>query len=331
MRPMNLEDSAPVAEEHVITVSGVTKSYGSNLVLDDISFEIVQGEIFGLLGPNGAGKSTLLESVVGLRSVDSGTISVLGADPVRERAFTVTNVSVQPQSASLFETLSVVETLRLYASFYPEPDDVADIMERVGLVEQADTWVRDLSGGQLRRLLVGVAIIGRPRIVVLDEPSAGLDPQAKQGLLALIRGLKDSGTTVLFSTHDMQEANDLCDRVAILIGGRIRSLDSPDELVRQSNSSSTVSFVVPGGTDLAFLAERFPADALSQTPVTGGTRVSVTTPDPDAVLRHLTFRSGVVAREYSVQRGSLEEYFLGLVSNSQPARQTYTKAKGSRP
>ncbi|WP_161499011.1 ABC transporter ATP-binding protein [Cryobacterium aureum] len=312
-------DSTSGLAEDVVTLTGVSKSYGSKLVVDDVSFRVRRGEIFGLLGPNGAGKSTLLESIVGLRSVSAGTISVLGAEPVRQRAFITANVSIQPQSASLFDTLSVRETLRLYASFHSRPGDVDEVMQRVGLANQADTWARNLSGGQLRRLLVGVAIVGRPQIVVLDEPSAGLDPGARQSLLGLIRGLKESGTTVLFSTHDMQEASDLCDRVAILAGGRIQALGSPDELIRLSDATSTVSFLVPADTDLSFLDEQFDSSAFSRSTVSIGIRVVVTTSDPDAILRQLTFRCRVAAREYSVRQSTLEDYFLKIVATSSAA------------
>lgn len=230
----------PSNVEAVVAVSSVSKSYGGTVVLAGVTVSIHRGEIFGLLGVNGAGKSTLLESIVGLRRIDSGQIAVLGVDPTRRRDVITTRVAVQPQSAALFETLTVLETLRLYASFHPTPADVATVMNRVGLTPQSNTWARNLSGGQQKRLLIGVAIIGNPEIVVLDEPSAGLDPKSKHGLFDLIRRLADDGVTVIFSTHDMREAGDLCDRVGILHDGTIQALGTPSELIDSSDSTSTL-------------------------------------------------------------------------------------------
>jgi len=314
----------------VVEVTDVVKAYGDKEVLRGVSLSVAPGEIFGLLGPNGAGKSTLLESIVGLRRIDSGSISVLGHEPTSSRAFITSRVSVQPQSASLFETLSVVETLRLYASFHESPRPVAEVMEEIGLVEKASTWSRDLSGGQLRRLLLGVALIGDPEVVVLDEPSAGLDPKAKQGLLAVVRQLRDSGVTVLFSTHDMQEATQVCDRVAILVDGAVRALDSPAELVRLSGLMSTVSFVVDADADLSDLRAAVTVTSFEESLVADGKKIEIATDDPDSVMRAVTFRSRLRARSFSVERSTLENYFLDVVSTSSQEPASPGRTEGGR-
>ena len=304
----------------VVEVVDVLKSYGDKMVLKGPSFSVRRGEIFGLLGPNGAGKSTLLESVVGLRAIDSGSITVLDHEPVGDREFITSHVSVQPQSASLFDSLTVVETLRLYASFPTAPRDVLEVMTEIGLAEQTAVRSQNLSGGQIRRLLLGVALVGDPEIVVLDEPSAGLDPKAKQGLLAVIRSLRDKGVTILFSTHDMQEATQICDRVAILVDGTLRALDSPAELVRKSGSVSAVSFVVDRDTDLVKLREAIEAMTFETYSVIDGLKVEITTDDPDSVMRAVTFRSSIRARDFTVTRSTLENFFLDLVSTTSTAQ-----------
>ncbi|MGO2750272.1 MAG: ABC transporter ATP-binding protein [Pseudoclavibacter sp.] len=303
----------------VVQVEEVGKSYAGRSVLKGVTFQVNRGEIFGLLGPNGAGKSTLLESIVGLRRISGGSIAVLGKDPRSCREYVTSVVSVQPQSASLFETLSVLETLRLYASFYKHPRPIMEIISEVGLGEQAMTESRNLSGGQLRRLLLGAALVGNPEIVVLDEPSAGLDPRAKQGLLAEIRSLRGAGVTVVLSTHDMQEATQVCDRVAILVEGVVRALDSPEELVRLSGRISTITFVVPGEADISKLRESVPVTSFETELVSDGVKVRIETEDPDTVMRAVTFRGGIRARDFSVQRGTLESYFLDIVARNSGA------------
>src|ERR1700712_204238 len=189
--------------EVVIAVKGLVKRYGEFEALRGVSFEVNRGEVFGFVGPNGAGKTTTIECIVGLRKPTEGTVRVLGLDPSANRAQTTARVAVQTQSASLFDTLSVIETLRLFASFHRNALDPGDVVHQVGLDEERDHRSKNLSGGQARRLLLGVALVGDPEIVVLDEPSAGLDPAARQNLWGLIDSLRARGVTVLLSTHDM--------------------------------------------------------------------------------------------------------------------------------
>ena len=300
------------SSDNAITVGRVVKQYGDFTAVDGVEFAIGRGEIFGLLGPNGAGKTTLIECIVGLRRPTSGTIDVLGFDPARDRAEITARVAVQTQSASLFDTLSVAETLRLFASFHAAPKDPVEVAGSVGLGDQQAVRTKNLSGGQYRRLLLGVALVADPQIIVLDEPSAGLDPMARRELWTLIRGLRDAGTTVLLSTHHMDEATELCDRVAILIAGRIVALDSPAELVLQRSADSTVSFTVPMSADPAMLAELVGVTATTREEVRDGVRVTLATSDPDELLRRITFTRGLAARDISIHRGSLEDIFVEL-------------------
>jgi ABC-2 type transport system ATP-binding protein len=298
--------------DDVVRVDGLVKRYGDVAVIDGVGFAIGRGEIFGLLGPNGAGKTTLIECIVGLRQPTAGTIDVLGFDPARDRAEITARVAVQTQSASLFDTLTVAETLRLFASFHAAPDDPVKVAQAVGLGEQRNVRTKNLSGGQYRRLLLGVALVAAPQIIVLDEPSAGLDPVARRELWALIRGLRDAGTTVLLSTHHMDEATELCDSVAILIAGRVVALDSPAELVLQRSADSTVSFTVPASADPAVLAAFVDAAATTREEVRDGVRVTLAASDPDELLRRITFTRGLAARDISIHHGSLEDIFVEL-------------------
>ncbi|GAB3695358.1 hypothetical protein GCM10028793_17340 [Nocardiopsis oceani] len=225
---MRMIHQAPALE-----TSGLVKRYGAVTALAGIDLTASQGEIFGLLGPNGAGKTTTIEILAGLRSPTEGTARTLGLDPIRERAEIRACVSVQPQKAALFERQTVAETLQLWASLYPAPDDPAEVVERMGLAGSRDVRVGKLSGGQRQRLLVGTALISRPRLLVLDEPSTGMDPNARHDLWTAIRAHRDGGGTTLLSTHSMEEAAELCDRVALLDRGRTTALGRPDDLVAE--------------------------------------------------------------------------------------------------
>jgi ABC-2 type transport system ATP-binding protein len=314
--------------EAVVAITALVKRYGDFDAVAGIDLDVRRGEVFGFLGPNGAGKTTTLECVVGLRTPTSGAVSVLGFDPARDRDQITSLVAVQPQSASLLETLTVFETMRLFASFHENAQDAVAVLDLVGLTDQKHVRTKNLSGGQLRRLLVGVALVGSPEIVVLDEPSAGLDPAARQKLWSVISGLRERGTTVLLSTHDMDEATALCDRVAILVAGRLVALDSPDELIRQGSAESTVTFTVPPGTDLAALTTFTAEAAVEHHDVRDGIRVTIVTGDPDDLLRKVTFIPSLRAREFSVHRGSLEDIFLQLADDTDARQPTTARREG---
>ena len=216
----------------VIQVSGVRKTYGSIVAVDEVSFEVNQGEIFGLIGPNGAGKTTTMECVEGLRTPDRGNIAVLGLDPFREVYKLQDRIGVQLQQAQLQKRIKVWEAVDLWASLYQKKAmDATRLLEQLGLTDKRNAWFMNLSGGQKQRLFIALALINDPEVVFLDELTTGLDPQARRAIWDLVRGIRERGKTVFLTTHLMEEAERLCDRVAIIERGRIIDIDSPEKLV----------------------------------------------------------------------------------------------------
>jgi ABC-2 type transport system ATP-binding protein len=226
-----------------ITVSHLKKTYGNVKAVDDVSFEVSEGEIFGLLGPNGAGKTTTVECITGLRHPDGGTISVLGLDPQVDRNALHPVVGVQLQFSTFPDKLKVGEILDLYQSFYQNPANAEDLAQALGLGEKLGSYYKTLSGGQKQRLSVALALIGQPKIAVLDEMTTGLDPQARLDAWELIERTRERGTTVVLVTHDMEEAERLCDRVALIDHGRIIALDTPYGLAEKVTGGKQVRFV----------------------------------------------------------------------------------------
>src|SRR3954462_5574097 len=215
----------------VIEVQNLHKSYGDTVAVDDVSFTVEEGEIFGILGPNGAGKTTTVECVEGLRRPDRGEISVLGLDPQRDRGELTQELGVQLQDGELPARLKVGEALALYSSFYRAPADWRELMDALGLASKSSTRYGKLSGGQKQRLSIALALIGNPRVAVLDELTTGLDPQARRDTWQLIEDVRARGVTILLVTHFMEEAERLCDRVALIDSGRGVALDSPAGIV----------------------------------------------------------------------------------------------------
>src|SRR6201996_1642252 len=226
----------------VIEVRGLTKRYGGQPVVDDISFHVDQGEIFGLLGPNGAGKTTAVECMEGLRRRDGGQVTILGLNPRRDRHRLHQRIGVQLQESQLQEKLKVREALELYASFYPHPASWRQLLGRWGLSAKAETRFSQLSGGQKQRLFIALALVGNPEVVFLDELTAGLDPGAWRATWDLIRAVRDSGVTVVLVSHFMDEVEELCDRVAIFERGRIAALDTPAGLVDSAGGEYRMRF-----------------------------------------------------------------------------------------
>src|SRR5882672_4783973 len=225
----------------VISVSGIRKTYGRTVAVDEVSFAVDEGEIFGLIGPNGAGKTTTLECVEGLRRPDRGTISVLGLDPVRDVYKLQDRIGVQLQEAQLQKRIKVWEAVDLWASLYRKrPSDGDRLLEQLGLADKRDAWFMTLSGGQKQRLFIVLALINDPDVVFLDELTTGLDPQARRAIWDLVRGIRERGKTVLLTTHLMEEAERLCDRVAIIDHGRIVDIDTPGGLVARHCPERTV-------------------------------------------------------------------------------------------
>jgi ABC-2 type transport system ATP-binding protein len=224
----------------VVHVEGIRKHYGRTVAVEDVSFDVRQGEIFGLIGPNGAGKTTTMECVEGLRSPDRGTIAVLGLDPVRDVYRLQDRIGVQLQEAQLQKRIKVREAVDLWASLYRKSVDAGHLLEQLGLVEKQNAWFMTLSGGQKQRLFIALALINDPELVFLDELTTGLDPQARRAIWELVRGIRQRGKTVFMTTHLMDEAERLCDRVAIIDRGRIIDIDSPAALVRRHCPERTV-------------------------------------------------------------------------------------------
>jgi ABC-2 type transport system ATP-binding protein len=231
-------------QETIINVQGLVKNYGSFSAVKGVHFEVQKGEIFGLLGPNGAGKTTTLEMLVGLRKPDDGTAIIGGHDILREIHKVKERIGVQLQSTTLFELLTVEEILRMYASFYPVHVSIPDLIEDMLLTEKSKSRIKGLSGGQKQRLAIALALVHDPDVVFLDEPTTGLDPQARRTLWDIVLRLKEKGKTIVLTTHYMDEAHVLCDRIAIMDQGTLISLDTPRQLVKNLHSDSAVEFRV---------------------------------------------------------------------------------------
>ncbi|MCX4964921.1 ABC transporter ATP-binding protein [Streptomyces sp. NBC_00654] len=298
----------------IIEVNGLHKAYGGRPVVDGVSFRVDEGEIFGILGPNGAGKTTTVECVEGLRVPDAGTVRVAGFDPVADHDRVTGLLGAQLQESELQARLTVREALELYSAFYPAPADWRPLVGRLGLEDRLTTRFGKLSGGQKQRLFIALALIGNPRVVVLDELTTGLDPRARRDTWKLIEDIRESGVTVLLVTHFMEEAQRLCDRIAVIDRGRVVALDTPSGLVRQATGSTVVSFVPTRaltGPELADLAGL--QGVASVTPPDGdGTVVLHATDDTVTPLISLLAGLGITAHRLRVTETTLDEAFLDL-------------------
>jgi ABC-2 type transport system ATP-binding protein len=238
----------------VIQVSGVRKTYGSTVAVEEATFEVIEGEIFGLIGPNGAGKTTTMECIEGLRKPDRGTIAVLGLDPFRQVYKLQERIGVQLQEAQLQKRIKVWEAVDLWASLYRKKAvDGKRLLEQLGLSDKRGSWFMNLSGGQKQRLFIALALINDPEVVFLDELTTGLDPQARRAIWDLVRGIRERGKTVFLTTHLMEEAERLCDRVAIIENGRIIDVDTPQRLVARHCPERTVVLDTENATAREFL------------------------------------------------------------------------------
>ncbi|RTE09382.1 ABC transporter ATP-binding protein [Paenibacillus whitsoniae] len=233
----------------VIEADGLVKSYGSFQAVRGVNFKVFQGEVFGLLGPNGAGKTTTMEMIEGLRKPDGGRAIVAGYDTQKALIKVKEVIGVQLQSTSLFELLTVEEIMRMYASFYPNAVPIEPLLEDMTLTEKRKGRVKHLSGGQKQRLAIGLALLNDPKVIFLDEPTTGLDPQARRTLWDIILRLKERGKTIVLSTHYMEEAHVLCDRICLMDQGKVVALDTPRELVRRLQSDSAIEFRLQGADE----------------------------------------------------------------------------------
>jgi len=302
----------------VIEVQHLHKSYGDTVAVDDVSFTVADGEIFGILGPNGAGKTTTVESIEGLRAPDRGAISVLGLDPRRNRAELTQRLGVQLQDSQLPDRLRVAEALELYSSFYRAPADWRALMDALGLAGQSKTTFGQLSGGQKQRLSIALALVGNPQVVALDELTTGLDPQARRDTWALIEGVRDRGVTILLVTHFMEEAERLCDRVALIDAGRVVAMDTPAGLAGRVQADQRIQFLPSVPLDDALLT------ALPDvTSVTRRGDVVVVTGNSNALnaVTSVLARHQIVARQLRVDQASLEDAFIALTGHEPTAAQ----------
>ncbi|MEU6500786.1 ABC transporter ATP-binding protein [Streptomyces californicus] len=300
----------------IIEVNGVRKSYAGRDVVDGVSFSVERGEIFGILGPNGAGKTTTVECVEGLRVPDAGTVRVAGLDPVADHDRVTRLLGAQLQESELQARLTVREALELYAALYPAPVDWRPLADRLGLTDRLSTRFAKLSGGQKQRLFIALALIGDPEIVVLDELTTGLDPRARRDTWKLIEEIRDSGVTVLLVTHFMEEAQRLCDRIAVIDRGRVVALDTPSGLIRRSTGSTVLSFVPsrpPTAPELDRLAA-LPGVATVTPPDAAGVLVLHATDDTVTPLISLLAEVGVTAQRLRITETSLDEAFLDLTA-----------------
>ncbi|MCL2395331.1 MAG: ABC transporter ATP-binding protein [Acidimicrobiaceae bacterium] len=298
----------PLAAEIV----GLRKVYGDVVAVDDVSLSIAEGEIFGVLGPNGAGKTTTVECAVGLRNPDAGSIRLLGLDPFADRDELHELVGVQLQASAQPAKLRVGEILALYRSFYRDPADLDELIEVLGLAEKRNVYYRALSGGQRQRLSVALALIGNPRIAVLDEMTTGLDPGARRDAWELIRGIRDRGVTIILVTHFMEEAERLCDRVAFIDAGRVVALDTPAGLSARARDTKVVRFVPSAPFDDAILSAQPEVTRVEH----DGSRVVVSgTGDLLNTVIIALHDQGVVAHDVGFDTSNLEDAFVKLTGN----------------
>ncbi|MER5795763.1 ABC transporter ATP-binding protein [Streptomyces sp. NPDC001980] len=293
----------------VIEMTDLRKSYGGRAVVDGVSLAVEEGEIFGILGPNGAGKTTTVECVEGLRVPDAGRVRVTGLDPVADHEQVARVLGAQLQQSELQPKLTVREALELYASFYPTPLDWAPLAERLGLADKLATRFGKLSGGQKQRLFIALALIGNPRVVVLDELTTGLDPRARRDTWELIEDVRDRGVTVLLVTHLMEEAQRLCDRIAVIDKGRVAALDTPAGLIRRSAGATVISFTPSAPLDDHDLAA-LPALASIERK-DGRITLSGTDETVNAVITLLA-RHRITAHQLRVVDATLDDAFLDL-------------------
>jgi len=302
------------ASRPAVEIAHLRKTYGELVAVDDVSFSVAEGEIFGILGPNGAGKTTTVECAIGLRPPDSGTVRLLGLDPQADRDRVHEAVGVQLQAGALPAKLRVAEILHMYRSFYPDPADVGELTEVLGLAGKLKDYYKSLSGGQRQRLSVALALIGRPKVAVLDEMTTGLDPQARRDAWALIEGIRGRGVTIVLVTHFMEEAERLCDRVALIDGGRVVALDTPAGLAARARGGKSVRFVPSVPFDdrlLTGLAEVRRVEREGQHVTVTGTGTGELV---NAVILAL-HTAGVTARDVQLDSSNLEDAFVKLTGN----------------
>ena len=297
---------------NVITVENLHKSYGDVKAVNGISFEVHEGEIFGFLGPNGAGKTTTIEIIEGYRMPDSGQATVLGLDPRQDRYEVKERIGIMLQETSLYPDLKVSELLRLFASYYRQPVEPDALLEMIGLEEKKGAFVRELSGGQRQRVVFVLTLINDPELLFLDEPTAGLDPQSRRAIWEWINLAREKGKTIFLTTHYIEEAEDLCDRVAIIDHGEIIALDTPKRLMAGLEVEHRIEFAIQGALDVARL-EAMPG--VSKALDDGQGAFTLYAPEAPPALKsliNLAETNGFTLRGLTVEGATLEDVFIQL-------------------
>jgi ABC-2 type transport system ATP-binding protein len=312
----------------VIEVEHLSKRYGDTVAVADVSFGVEKGEIFGILGPNGAGKTTTVECIEGLRSFDDGSVRVLGLEPRRDRTELRQRVGVQLQASRLPDQIKVGEALDLYASFYRHPADPQELLDELGLLDCRQRKFAQLSGGQQQRLSIALALVGNPEIAVLDELTTGLDPQARRDTWELIEQIRDRGVTVLLVTHFMEEAERLCDRLAVIDAGRVVALDTPSGLVSQHSDGQLIRFRPSAAIDDQLLLD---LPEVSSVTHSGPVMVVQGSGNTLAAVATLLARHGVIANDLRVEQASLDDAFVTLVGRPDPLRPDPSRPHPPRP
>jgi ABC-2 type transport system ATP-binding protein len=299
----------------IVDVRSVDKSYGMLKAVDQLTFTVSRGEIFGLLGPNGAGKTTTLEMLEGLRIPDSGEIFINGINVLKNIKAIKEIIGVQLQATSIYNKIKVHEALRLFGSYYKRRRSVEELLSLVSLTDKRGSYHKDLSGGQMQRLALALALVNDPLLVFLDEPTTGLDPQARRNLWAIITKMKREFKTVVLTTHYMEEAEKLCDRIAIMDHGRILAMGSPAELISGLDTDSCLEFVYDGEFDLHLLYKILPGLKI----LTKGNLVEIFTRTPQKILIRLLDSAkerGINIKDLHVRRATLEDVFLEFTGRS---------------
>jgi ABC-2 type transport system ATP-binding protein len=296
----------------IIEVKGLSKHYGAHVAVQNVSFSVGAGEIFGILGPNGAGKTTTVECLAGLRAPDSGTVRVLGLDPRRDRAALRRQLGIQLQASALPDQIRVWEAVDLYASFYDHPADLRQLIGDLGLAAKRNTAFGKLSGGQKQRLSIALALVGQPKVAILDELTTGLDPQARRDIWHLIEAVRDRGVTVVLVTHFMDEAERLCDRLALIDAARLVALDTPAGLIGRLQAGQRLHFRPSAPFEdslLAGLPEVSDLARAGHMVVVSGTGNLV-----QAVTARLA-RHQIVANDLRLEQASLDDAFVALTGH----------------
>ncbi len=297
---------------NVVEVNELTKQYGAQRAVNGVSFSVEEGEIFGILGPNGAGKTTTVESIAGLRRPDGGTIRVLGLDPQRDRDRLRPLVGVQLQESELPERMTAAEAVNLFASFYADPEDPPRLIEDLGLTEKRNTQYRNLSGGQKQRLSIAVALVGRPKVAILDELTTGLDPQARREAWHLIESIRDRGVTVLLVTHFMEEAERLADRVAVIDAGRIVAIDTPAGIISRADIEQKLRFRPSAPIQDRLLSDLPEVRSLEWA---GSVLVVTGTGNLIQAVTSVLAQHNIVADGMRVEQANLDDAYLALITH----------------